>query len=357
MSPRRGLANLLADLPWSTQFQPGPQDVLVWAEGRQETLVSIAWPPVPAGNYAAAVAQRITADLTSVRPTTVLVVGYMEGGNRRAEALSAALENRAELSDVAVLPVHVQGQTFRLAQTGTRWSEPIAIGAMDLEPIPTGRPMPAADRQDFMERYAPLPQPTFTLPDAAANRWLAGLDPSLRVDAVRRTIDQLASHTAGPTALDRGSLALLLASEPPAVRDAAVLHCHDDPATVDVLVQLYRGAPAPVRDETGVVAATALLLADAPAHVPEAILAHVGRSDTIAHEVRALGRRGAPMTLVVSELRSALPDALTAADHAHAAARAARVTGHSPAPGQSSAPTNSADRHRPPAPPTKDLER
>lgn len=154
--------------------------------------------------------------------------------------------------------------------------------------------MPALDRQEHAQRYAPLPAPLFEAPDRQEFNRLAVLLPTERAKAALQALDVLSESRLGHPPGQMSMLAELMTTDK-RVRDFVIVHAAKEPAKVSTLVETYRAAPKHMRSDLRASAAAAMHFAGMDTGRIRAVLEHVDENQSLGQLVRSSLTQDLPM--------------------------------------------------------------
>ncbi|TDE88182.1 DUF4192 family protein [Occultella glacieicola] len=314
------LGEYLATLPYQVGYELTDQHVMLVGEIGDTPVVSasIEWHSDRSDvHQAEGLAAQLLPVMQRNGATGLMLIGYGNDGATRVEALADAI-TASSATPPAITLVEVDNDRFRVRdELDPDWSKWGTVSPPPIELIVEGGwPAPAATREEVMERYAPLPQPTFTTLAPSEARRLDDLLPSLRAEIATRTLSRL---TDDPTIHDPKAFATIahLIQGDRAVRDAIIVDAARPPARADTLIRLYRSAPQELRPELAATAATALYLSGSTTLEPTAVLAHADPPNRLAYLTKAAIETGAPAEQLLTGLSASVVQGLAEADHQH----------------------------------------
>lgn len=328
-------ADFVATIPYLIGYEPEPGELIVGVqvpghganfkqvphvvdEARPDSVV----PPRLVEAYRS-VAESIPAG------AKVFAFGYGPHGDVLADTFE--LELRAVDKGPLALAVHVDQRAFRhRRETANDWSapQPVPPPPADLA-VNDGWAPPAANRDEAIERYFPLPTPTFdeVAPDVA--RTIDTMLPSLRAEVSQRYLEQLA-QPGNPDPTKQAWLAHVIGTDQIS-RDLLLFENWSKPETTEALVAIYRGAPKHLIGPLAVTAGAALYFHSDALIPPRTALVvaraeGAGSGENLARLVDAAMNAGLPPErLNRAGSIARLHQALAAADLNHAASTSPRA--------------------------------
>lgn len=327
------LGDYLASVPWNLGYYPDENYVHVFsAAGAQmdQRSLDVYWPQ---GLDPAAGGPRIAREITKRLDSPGTVVGVVGYGEHGAELVDAMQPTLTDGGARAVLVAHVDEEHFRVRAAGLDWSDFRPMPAVPVEVATAGYAIPARDRQEHVARYAPLPEPAFTLPERAETERLARMSPSQRAQLGRELLDNLSTEHVQLDHDSMRTLAYLVNATPLAVRDAVLVHAAKSHERAGALLETYRAAPPDLRGHLGASAAAALNCNDVSNSRVRAVLEHVSDDIRLGQLVKQAMDGDLPLRNALERMEQATEVQLNQLDTEHAAQKAAELRGHSPAPG------------------------
>ncbi|NIZ91758.1 DUF4192 family protein [Kineococcus rubinsiae] len=320
----------VADLPGQIGYQPAPGAVVVSAFSASHRFQFNAVVDLPEGGDRTALLQDVAAQLRrpqrEYETAMIVLTGYGPAGDVNAAQLRTALTDGP--THVFYL-AHIEGTRVRtLAHDDVAWSSSRQLPDTAARTVLRERATPAANREEFSARYAPLTTATFTAlrPDQADAIGVHAR-PSLRADVAARYLDQLA-QARGSDPAKQAVLAHLVTVDL-TTRDAVLVAAATDSARVTALIDVYRGAPPELRPACASAAAAAMFMDGAPLSAVSSVLAHADRTGPNA-SLTGLVEAAAHAGLNGHQLRAAVTadftDTLRVADERWTVADIARTS-------------------------------
>ena len=338
------LADYLAQLPYQVGYELADQHIMVVGQIERIPVLSAAieWPDGRTLiHQAEGISTQVLPVMQRAGATGMILIGYGPNGPERVEALAQAIAASSATPPAPVL-VHVENDQYRSRdELDPEWSSWSDVGPAPIEHVVNGHPAPAPTREAVLQRYAPLPQPTFTHASPSDAQRLDGLLPSLRAEIATRTLDLLTDNATDQVPRALATVAHLVQSDRQ-VRDAVIVHAAQEPARADTLVRLYRSAPKDMQPDLAATAATTLYLSSSNTIAASAALLHAA-PNLLALLTQAAIETGTPPDRLLPGLAASIAGGLAEADRQHESQltdklRAAAFPGR-PAPGTSAAAT------------------
>ncbi len=306
----------IATIPYSLGYEPSESNLLAIPLADDNTVKEIAvlkWTDDPD------IAFRLSVVLAQahrgVDVERYVLIGYGPEGGMRAQRLDNLLVGNHN-ADASVL-IHVENGIMSAKMPSDRgWSRRTPLPDVAAEQALAGRVAPAASLEELAHRYEPLKHPRLAALSDHAAHTLNRLSPALRAEVALRALDQLAE----PHGDDVGkmtTLANLVSTAEPVVRDVVLVDATRSEARAEVLASIFRAAPLRLRAAIAPVAAGAMYMTGHPQQAVARVLRYAEPSGPNARlgELLTLSiRAGIPPAtmrdgLPIEQVHAALHDA------------------------------------------------
>lgn len=306
----------IATIPYSLGYEPSESNILAIPladDGTVKEIAVLKWNDDP--DIAFRLSDTLAHAYRGVCVERYVLIGYGPEGGIRAQRLDNLLVT-SHNADASVL-IHVENGIMSVKMPEDRnWSARTALPDVAAEHAIAGRVTPAASLVEMTHRYEPLQRPLFAELSADAAHTLDRLSPALRAEVALRALDQLAEPH-GDDVGKMATLAHLVATAEPVVRDTILVDATQTEARAEVLGSTFRAAPSRLRAAIAPVAAGAMYMTGYPQQAVAKVLTYAdpnGPNARLGELLRLSIRAGIPPAtmrggLPAAEVRSALDTA------------------------------------------------